>query len=220
MLLKLKEKFQAKITGILPGYLAIFNFADAKRRNIHLGFQKVDEEIAEFSRLLDRAVGNTGYSMRVEGSKWLGFFATNPLESMQKLLHEFYQEQKILVGWKSIGRKDGIQKSQVVTIDAKIYRAMHCVYTYIERIEDFEFIVEEFRNNDYGLPVNIPHKLEDIIGSPRSRWQCVSQYPSESPNCPFCQGNSFDWQDGDDSVYGGDGFCNTCGAEVSFYHAG
>ncbi|MFB2894415.1 hypothetical protein ACE1CI_16015 [Aerosakkonemataceae cyanobacterium BLCC-F50] len=60
MLSKREEKFQAEITGRLPGYLAIFNFADAKRRNSHLGHQKVDEEIAEFTKLLDRAVGNTG----------------------------------------------------------------------------------------------------------------------------------------------------------------
>jgi hypothetical protein len=213
---ELREKFKNTITTMLPGYLAVFNFADTKRRNCHLGHIKVDEDIEEFTELLSLAVGTTGYSMRIAGAKWLGFFATHSVESIQELLKDFYREQKILTGWKSLGCKDKVQKSERVTTKAKIARAMLCVCSYLESIEDFEATLEQLLNNDYGLPVSIPHSLEQITSRARNQWQCVSGYPSESPVCPFCRGDSFNWLDGDGSIYSGYGFCKTCGAEVEF----
>src|SRR5204863_7730654 len=44
---------------------------------------------------------------------------------------------------------------------------------------------------------------------------CVERYPTRSPACPFCGGKEIDWTDGDSSIYGGDGTCKGCGAELS-----
>lgn len=219
MLSSLTQKFKNEIITMLPGDLAMFNFADMKRRNDRLGHHKVDEEIEEFAQLLARSVKNTGYGMRIAGDKWLGLFAPNSLDAMQKLLNDFKREQKILIGWESLGCKDGIQKSQQVTVEAKIIRAMYCVYSYIETVENLELKVEELLDNCYGLPVNIPYQLADVIGSERNRWQCVSNYPSKLPVCPFCESNSFNWLDGDSTIYYAYGFCNVCGAEVTFQNA-
>jgi GGDEF domain-containing protein len=213
---ELREKFKNTITAMLPGYLAVFNFADTKRRNSHLGHTKVDEDIEEFTELLRQAVGTTGYSLRIAGDEWLGFFAISSVEPIHQLLNDFYSEQKILTGWKSVGCKDNVQKSEQVTTEAKIARAMLCVYSYLERLEDFETTCEQLLKNDYGLPVSIPHNLQQITNSLRNRWQCVSQYPLGLPVCPFCRGDSFNWLDGDSSIYYGYGFCNNCGAEVEF----
>ena len=213
---KFIAQFKDAITAILPGYIAIFNFADTKRRNCHLGYSIVDGEIEEFTQLLCQAVGQNGYALRVGGARWLGFFAANSFDAINQLLKDFYQEQEILTGWKSLGYKDGVQKSQCVTVEAIIYRSMLCIYSPLENIGDFETTIEQLLDNDYGLRVNIAHNLKQVMGRTRSRWHCVSRYPKENPVCPFCQGNSFEWLDGDTSIYYGYGFCKTCQAEVTF----
>jgi hypothetical protein len=48
----------------------------------------------------------------------------------------------------------------------------------------------------------------------RRRWNCVTDYPSESPFCPFCLGTEFDWEDGGTGVYAASGVCTVCGASV------
>ena len=211
-----RDKFRNTIAAMLPGYVAVFNFADTQRRNCHLGHAKVDEDIEEFTELLRQAVGTTGYSLRIAGNEWLGFFAINAVEPIQQLLNDFYSEQEILTGWKSVGCKDKVQKSERVTTEAKIARAMLCVYSYLERLEALDTTLEQLLKNAYGLPVSIPHNLQQITNSLRNRWQCVSQYPVGLPVCPFCRGDSFNWLDGDSSIYSAYGFCKTCGAEVEF----
>ena len=211
-----RDKFRNTIAAMLPGYVAVFNFADTQRRNCHLGHAKVDEDIEEFTKLLRQAVGTTGYSLRIAGNEWLGFFTINAVEPIQQLLNDFYSEQEILTGWKSVGCKDKVKKSERVTTEAKIARAMLCVYSYLERLEDLDTTLEQLLKNAYGLPVSIPHNLQQITNRSRKRWQCVSQYPVGLPVCPFCRGDSFNWLDGDSSIYSAYGFCKTCGAEVEF----
>jgi hypothetical protein len=204
---------KTEIAPRLRGYLAVFNFADTKRRNDHLGHDKIDQDIQNFTELLEKVIGANGYSQRIGGARWLGFFGIASCDAIATLLDAFYQEEAFLYGWKSSGVREGIKKGTAMTVETKIIRAMRCVYTQIETLGDFDVLVGQLLENDYGLPVSIPHQLQDICAQPMQRWQCVLEYP-QSPHCPFCESTKFNWLDGDASIYGGYGICQTCGAEV------
>ncbi len=214
------EDFKAAISDRLPGYLVLFNFANAKRRNGHLGFDKVDQDIELFNRLLNQAMIGNNYGARVAGNDWLALFSShsvtgNPVTQIQQLLDDFYQEEEIVVGWQSHGRKAGVEKTQTQTVPAIITRAMRCIYSYLADLDSFNLIGRQLFEQYYGLTVNTPHELQQIIGIPRTDWQCVSRYPAEELVCPFCQGNQFNWLDGDSSYYSYS-FCQQCDAEVTF----
>jgi hypothetical protein len=211
-----KEIFKSAIANMMPGYLAIFNLADIRSRNDYFGHQKVDEEIAKFTELLCSSIDYANYGMRIAGDKWLGFFVPSSFGSIQKLLDEFHKEESIVHGWRVVGHRSEITKSRTITVEAKIIRAMRCIYSHLENHQEFELVVDQLLDNDYGLPVDMPHNLENIISYPRVRWSCISKYPKDSPFCLFCNGRSFKWEDGDTTYYGGEGFCNDCGAYVGF----
>lgn len=211
-----REIFKSAIVNMMPEYLAIFNLADTRSRSDYFGFQKVDEEIVKFTELLCNSTKYANYGMRIAGDKWLGFFVSSSFGAIQNLLDEFHEEKSILNGWKSVGRRGEITKSHTETVEAKIVRAIRCIYSHLENHEEFEVLVDQLLSNDYGLPVDIPHNLEGIISHPRIRWNCISKYPENLPFCQFCNGRSFNWEDGDTTYYGGEGFCNNCGAYIGF----
>ena len=68
------DQFKDAASGYLPGLLVLFDLADAKRRNCHLGHAIVDKDIEEFDRLLRSSIGNSGVAKRVRGASWLAIY--------------------------------------------------------------------------------------------------------------------------------------------------
>ena len=66
------------IEPVLPGYLAIFDLADTKRRNHYLGHAEVDKDILEFNTLLKSNVDEAAFQ-RIGGDKWVVFVTENKL---------------------------------------------------------------------------------------------------------------------------------------------
>ncbi|MBK9205976.1 MAG: hypothetical protein IPL73_26885 [Candidatus Obscuribacter sp.] len=101
------------------------------------------------------------------------------------------------------------------TVRATISRSIKCIYTTAKDATALSAVIEQLLANCYKVEPGEPIELSQIKGREGERWRCVSDYPSEDPFCPFCEGTRFDWDDGDDSVYSGSGSCQSCGAYVS-----
>jgi len=208
------DEFKRDMTGHLPGLLVLFDIADAKRRNCHLGHLTVDKDIDEMNELVRISVGPDGLARRVGGDEWLAIYKTDSLKPFTTLLGTYYREQEIRVGWKATGEKDGSVKVAERIVSSKIIRSLRCIYTFATSVEDAGVSVEKLLDHNYGLPPNIPIPLSDIADIKKSGWSCVTDYPVELPFCPFCEGRDFTWIDGDSSVYSGWGTCRACGANV------
>ena len=197
----------------LPGLLVLCNLAGSQSRNCHLGHQIVDNDIEEFDRLIRSWASVDGVAMRVKGQEWLAI-SKSDICSLSETLSQYRKQQEIEVGWRSIGRKDGLTKINESSIKVTITRAARCLYT-VAKVDDDQRLIDELFNNCYGFPPDKPIELSAILNSERLTWRSVSRYPSESPySCLFCFGDKFDWYDGDSSVYSGTGICKKCGAEI------
>jgi len=208
------DEFKRDVPAYLPGMLVLFDLADAKRRNNHLGHLVVDDDIAEFDRLIQTSVGASGLAKRVAGDKWLAIYQVGSLESVKALLIAYYRDQECLIGWRAAGQKEGVTKVVERTVRARIIRALRCLYSVATYSPDVNGLIEQLFEHNYSLPPNTPLSLSEAINTKKKPWACVTAYPSENPFCPFCEGRDFDWDDGDDSVYSGSGTCQNCGAEV------
>jgi hypothetical protein len=209
------DQFKHAVPNFLPGLLVLFNIADANRRNCHLGHLAVDEDIANFDRLVQMSVGASGLAKRVQGAAWLATYKTESFHPLSAVLRAYHKQQDILVGWRSTGEKDGAARAVQRTVAATIVRAVRCLYTTVTTPQEANRSIDELFEQCHGFPPNIAVRLSDVVNTERSNWSCVNSYPSEMPFCPFCDGRDFEWDDGDFSIYSGSGTCRTCGAYVN-----
>lgn len=198
----------------MPALVALFDIADCKRLNCHLGHQRVDEYIAEFDHLLKKST--KGDCLRVAGDAWLAVFDKTELDKIARLLDEYYLEETAEIGWQCKGWLREEKKTKSSVVKTKIRRAMRCAYSEAKELSDVDNflaeILENFPRVQVGLPVY--YKSQESFGSESQRWLSVETYPVDNPSCPFCDGNNFDWDDGDGSVYSGNGTCKNCQAEI------
>jgi GGDEF domain-containing protein len=208
------DQFRDAIPNFLPGLLTLFNLADAKRRNCHLGHHVVDDDIEEFNRLVQSSVGASGFARRVSGAAWLAIYKTQSLQSLSALLSAYHKQQDIQVGWRSTGERDGAARTVQRTVAATIVRALRCLYTTVTTSQEANGSIDELFEQYHSLPPNTPIQLSDVVNIKRNKWSCVDRYPSEMPFCPFCEGRDFEWDDGDGAIFSGSGTCRACGAYV------
>ncbi len=74
----------------LPGLLVLYDIADAKRRNCHLGCEAVDHDIAEMEQLVRISVGPSGLAKRVAGDKCLALYKSDSLMLVTALLSNYH----------------------------------------------------------------------------------------------------------------------------------
>jgi len=80
--------------------------------------------------------------------------------------------------------------------------------------QDISGLIDRLLEHNDGFPPNTPFALSEVATMTKSRWHCVSDYPSESPFCPFCEGREFAWEDGGTGVSDASGKRQACGASV------
>lgn len=207
-------QFKVSAANHLPGLLAVFDMADAKRRNCHLGHLVVDRDIQEFDQMLQASVAGRGVARRVRGTSWLAIYPQVSAKFLDELLLNFHSQNEMQIGWRVEGRKDGVEKAVERTIQSTISRALRCVYANATSKEELEHLSDELLEQCYGLPLNSAIKLEELANYERRFWTCVSNYPAEKPFCPFCESSEFDLEDGDGSVYSGSGTCKNCRCDM------
>jgi GGDEF domain-containing protein len=208
------DQYKHEIATYLPGLLVLFDMADSKRRNGHLGHQVVDGDIEELDQRVGTSVAPLGLAKRVRGDKWLVLYKTDSLEPVAELLRAYRKEQKFLVGWTCSGEKNGESKMVERTASSTIVRSLRCVYCFVAVSDDSAALIEKLLQHGHRAPPDIPCALSDAANMERTGWSCVSSYPAEMPFCPFCEKTEFEWIDGDGNVYSGSGTCKFCGASI------
>lgn len=209
------DQFKSDVASKLPGLVVLLNLADAKRRTCHLGYTVTDDDIDEFDTKLKAITNSGGLMSRISGVKWLALLPVDQLTLLQELLDKFQKQQIIQVGWSCTGRLN-CEKSKVErTVRATITRSIKCLYTTVANDSELGVMIEELLTQYRKVEPGLATELSQIKGREGEGWCCVSDYPSDNPFCPFCEGTRFDWDDGDDSVYSGSGSCKVCGANIS-----
>src|SRR5882672_3539951 len=205
------EAFQRQAVSYLPGFVFSFNIADLKRRNTHLGHQTGDRDIAELERLLGELACADVLVARVCGQRWLMISRHNARERVQRVLDRYRRIDGISTGWSvAAAIPTGERRMDLQLVHAEIRRAIRCIYADVGTPDDLAAAIARIDANDHDLPVKQPIFLRDIPALPRTRWRCVSRAPAANPGCPFCAGQDFAWEDGDGSLYSGDGRCRGC----------
>lgn len=224
------EQFRQAASSYLPGVLAFFDLADTKRRNCHLGYMTIDEDIAEFDRLLCASVGSAGVARRVGGDLWLAIYPQDSelalgqglnqglsqflSQVLSQLLDDYHQERAISIGWRCRGYRDGVVEVVEETIDTTITRSARCAYFFATRLVEMNEAIDKLLQKRQTFPPGRPIPITEIGSHEQISWRCVSAYPDQDPYCPFCKGRDFEWEDGDGNVYSGSGTCKQCRAGI------
>jgi len=209
------DRFKHEASSFIPALLVVCNLADAKRRNDHLGYKVVDQDIEELDQLLQKWASTSGLAQRVEGDTWLAISTLESIQSLTNLLNTYRKEQQIEVGWQCSGKKDGETKVEKRTLHTTITRAVRCLYSPVSTADNLSSLIDkELLRRCHGFVPDSPIDFSEAKNIKRIRWMSVADYPSELPFCPFCMGGEFEWEDGDGSTYSGSGTCKNCGADV------
>ncbi len=217
------ERLSSTFTGAerFPCDVVLFNLADTKRRNSHLGFDVVSEDIATFdalvSRLTDRESGER--SARVSGDEWL-FLGASGRAFAQAILAEYSLTEPYRAGWRCRATKDGEEKTVLAVTTTSLTRTARVVGGVVSTRDELESVTARLADRVWQAPIATFTLLEDLVPPTTPRWECVAAYPTRKYYCPFCTGTAFEWTDGDGAVYSGDATCKTCNAELSFHDAG
>lgn len=210
------DEFKSQAPKLAPGVLVLFDIADAKRLNCHVGHEDVDQAIKDFSKAIESAAKKSGgLAKRIEGDKWMALLKADASEHIERLLSSFYKDQKVEIGWRMKGIKDGELKTQERKELTTLTWAMRCMYTKLHKSKDVENSIDELLDQNWGVEPNVAVELLSVEAVRRGQWSCVGKYPEQQPFCPHCGGVDFDWEEGGFGVYDGCGTCNTCGASIS-----
>jgi hypothetical protein len=204
------EAFEREACRYLPGFLYSFNIADLKRRNAHLGHLEGDRDIAELDRLLATEAPRTGLVARTHGQRWLMISREDATRRVRSMLDRYSRTDALVTGW-SISAKGGYEpgerRTETCVVPCEIERAVRCLYAEVATPEELSAAIVTIADNDYDLPVNEPVALDRISALPRTRCEGL-------PACPVCGRQNFEWHDGYDCIFSGDGRCKSC-SEIS-----
>lgn len=212
--MSIMETFVQQVPLYCPGFLYRFNIADLKRRNCHLGHLIGDNDIRDFDQLL-KAVAAKCLVQRVEGDVWLLLSRGDETRLAQRVLDEYRRTEKIETGWQTDARNGDESAQNRRLVSSEIRRAARCLFAPVLNANKLPSLLEKLAEGNRAAPVDQVLPLRSVAQKASTDWSCVIRYPADLPDCPFCHGRDFAWEDGDMSVYSGSGTCKQCGAEVS-----
>jgi GGDEF domain-containing protein len=215
------NKIRHYIKPYYPGYIAVIDIAAFKIRNDLLGHLVGDKDIEELEQIIERHIDRKEFVIRVGGDEWLLFFPNNPIQQLQLIANRYsLKEVKLIVGWQSEAKNKLGEKKIKETLVSTLYRGIKICYlainNEIELEKKSEIILHNSNYNHRYFIVNQPFETPEIIAKPlEATWNSIDL---KLPNlyCPFCYHTKFNWEDGDTSLFGAEGNCKQCEAEVSF----
>lgn len=216
---RMPMEFLEMLPNAIPGYLAIFNLADTKRRNSYLDIQEVDRDIEECDRLARRLILPSGLVQRIGGDEWALFLPAASPDFLVELLALYQKQVWVSVGWECRATKRWHRPKQAASIkEAWLYRTARCCYAKISNSTDLAATWKAMMVAVGRLQPGVPICLDDLDASYQAnRWQCVDDHV-ENQDCPFCRGHDYE-HDEDDSVgsmFRLEAACRKCGAAVEF----
>ena len=201
---------------IVPGYMALFDIADFKRRNSHLGHTLGDQDIAAFEELVQEMLVGGGAWRRVGGGKWCAIVATSHLSVLSDIVRAYAQETPHRAGWGCWAHgPDGAKRHDGEHSRVVVHRALRCGYLTLDDACHLRPRLETLDATVWQLPVNTTCAVEGQAWPvPSARWTCVDGPVPCDLYCPFCRGTEFTWTGGADDC--AEGRCLRCGADVNF----
>ena len=213
------ETIRTRLAPRLPGAVALLDIADCKRRNLYLGWRRVDADIRELDGLVTRTADAAG--CRVAGDQWLMAGNLTP-EVLGGLLARFDHTESIEVRCISRGRQgSGPWKESIHAESIPIRRALRCLYVPARLSADallaeWEALQEAVRRAPVAAVTELGGVTAPAPGLGQ-RWRSAAD-PCGEWKCLFCGGTEFTWTGGADDA--SEGLCSACGAEVDFRIAG
>ncbi len=212
-MVKVLERLAAPL---VPGYVALFDIADFKCRNSHLGHTLGDRDIAAFEGLAQAMLGGGGAWRRVGGGRWCAIVATAQLSILGDIARAYAQETPHRAGWDCWARgQDGTKRHGGEHGRVIVRRALRCGYLTLDDAYDLGARLETLDATVWRLPVNAACTVEGQAWPvPTTRWTCVDGPVPRDLYCPLCRGTEFTWTGGADDC--AEGWCLRCGADLDF----
>ena len=210
---------RAKLAPRLPGAVALLDIADAKTRNLYLGWRRVDSDIKELDGLAAEIAGAA--ACRVAGDQWLLAGALNRAR-LDQLASRFDRTEQITARCISRARLgDQPWQETVRTAVISIRRALRAVYR--PMCHDVEELLAgwgSLQNAVKGAPVGVTVQIGETVPPPgtyEERWR-AAENPCGAWACPLCDKTDITWTGGADDA--SEGVCRSCGAELDFRSGG
>jgi GGDEF domain-containing protein len=176
----------------LPGYLAVFDFADFKRRNCHLGHLVGDKDIEEFESILNAHLSENDAWLRTGGDKWAVFTLENCLEKLNPIIRSFSRSQRVKVGWICKASLDGKTQQRETVITTTLSRAVRCAYTQVANPESLVADLGRLADYIWSCEINSPQLVGPVTRDKPNGWNCIT-YPTDERTCIFCGNEKFEY---------------------------
>ncbi|HEV8357693.1 MAG TPA: hypothetical protein VGQ17_13150 [Gemmatimonadales bacterium] len=212
---------RAKLGPRLPGAVALLDIADAKTRNLYLGWRRVDGDIRELDGLAAEIAGAGAGACRVAGDQWLLAGALTRAR-LDQLLSRYDRTDQITARCISRARLGNQPWQETVrTSVIPIRRALRAVYRPGCRdLEELLAAWDSLQRAVKAAPVGSAVEVGEAGPTPGSfegRWRSAEN-PCGAWACPLCGKTDITWTGGADDA--SEGVCGSCGAELDFRTGG
>ncbi|HEY9839609.1 MAG: hypothetical protein ACAI44_32400 [Candidatus Sericytochromatia bacterium] len=200
---------------LLPATIALVDLADTKRRNLYLGFERVDQDIAELEQLIHSTVA--GAACRVAGDQWL--LVPDEAASLQDLADRFALAEPIRLRFRSWAQDSGSEAVEAVEISyGQIERRIRCLSALCppgsrSLLDGLMELQKYIAYAPVGRALSLEVQLAGGLPEITSRWRCLDD-TDPAPVCLLCQSQTFTWTGG--AYDCSEGICSACGARVDF----
>jgi hypothetical protein len=209
------DTIRTRLGPRLPGAVALLDIADCKRRNLYLGWRRVDADIHELDAVVTATGGAAG--CRVAGDQWMMAGKLTP-ESLAALIAGFDRTDAIEVRCISRARQGGgLWKEATHAETIPIRRTVRCLY--VASRPNVDSLLAEWETLQTAVKTSPVAAVTDERSVPPpvpglgERWRSAAD-PCREWRCLFCGGTEFTWTGGADDA--SEGICEACGAEVDF----
>lgn len=207
------ERLKQAVASLLPGYLALFNMAESKRRNLHLGFLTVNEDIAALGTLLGSHLGSLDAYGHWGGDRWWAFAPRAHLGAFAAVAAAFSQSMPITAGWECRAiAPDGTERTSRERREVLLHRGVRCGYVAIQQMDDLEPSLEALQAVSLRLAVGQATAIADLENLHPAAWHSISEAIPVNWYCPFCSSGQLVATGGTDNT--AEGQCGGCGAEL------
>jgi hypothetical protein len=206
---------RARLAPRLPGAVALLDIADCKRRNLYLGWRRVDADIHELDALVGSTAGAAG--CRVAGDQWMMAGKLTP-ESLAALIARFDRTDAVPVRCISRARQGGGPWKEAIHAETiPIRRTVRCLY--LPSRPNIEALLAGWEALQTAVKTSPVAEVTEERSVPTpvpglgERWRAAAD-PCREWKCLLCGGTEFTWTGGADDA--SEGVCEACGAEVDF----
>jgi GGDEF domain-containing protein len=208
------KNFLEIVSSNLPGCLIVFDFADFKRRNSHLGQSASDKDIKDFESILNRTLSKSDPWVRIAGDKWAVFTSENSIGKIKTIIRSFARSDKVRVGWICKATLNGKLMQNETNVITDLIRAIRCAYMQIPHHQSLDQDLEMLMAYVGKSQINIPQEYNTKPVEDQQRWCCIT-YPQDKQVCVFCGNEDLEHiGDAFGPILSSESICKRCNAHL------